>query len=185
MKKLLIMASIATTAMFANAASFVWGLGSGDYQDHEGNVLETGTAFFYLGTVTASESAFDVASATFIDSAGFDMDNYAYGKVAALSASDLQSSDAITSTAAGQKYSIILLEKSGVSSLDGYEGYYTIVSGTSGDTGVLPGATNTYFADFANFTSSAYTTSQMVPEPTSGLLMLLGMAGLALRRRRA
>jgi len=32
------------------------------------------------------------------------------------------------------------------------------------------------------FTSSNY---QTVPEPTSGLLMLLGMAGLALRRRRA
>ena len=33
--------------------------------------------------------------------------------------------------------------------------------------------------------SGTFTASSPVPEPTSGLLMLLGMAGLALRRRRA
>ena len=32
--------------------------------------------------------------------------------------------------------------------------------------------------------SSAYTLAQVVPEPTSGLLMLFGLAGLALRRKR-
>ena len=31
----------------------------------------------------------------------------------------------------------------------------------------------------------AYTVSQVIPEPTSGLLLLLGLSGLALRRRRA
>ncbi|MCR5413849.1 MAG: PEP-CTERM sorting domain-containing protein, partial [Kiritimatiellae bacterium] len=35
------------------------------------------------------------------------------------------------------------------------------------------------FATAGNFKTAA------VPEPTSGLLMLLGVAGLALRRRRA
>ena len=34
-------------------------------------------------------------------------------------------------------------------------------------------------------TQAANTTWQAVPEPTSGLLMLVGLAGLALRRRRA
>lgn len=48
------------------------------------------------------------------------------------------------------------------------------VSGLSGDSSVLAGFT---FASGGNF--------QTVPEPTSGLLMLLGVAGLALRRRRA
>ena len=109
------------------------------------------------------------------------MDFYAFGKP---NTEDLQSSELITSTSGGQVYSIILLEKNGVTSLDGYEGYYTIVTGES-TAGVIPGVTTTYYADFTNATASAYTTSQMVPEPTSGLLMLLGMAGLALRRRRA
>ena len=33
--------------------------------------------------------------------------------------------------------------------------------------------------------SKAFTVSQVIPEPTSGILLLLGMAGLALRRRKA
>ena len=48
------------------------------------------------------------------------------------------------------------------------------VSGLSGDSSVL---SSFAFATGGNF--------QTVPEPTSGLLMLLGVAGLALRRRRA
>jgi hypothetical protein len=40
---------------------------------------------------------------------------------------------------------------------------------------------NLYSGAF-DFASSAYTA---VPEPTSGLLLLLGMAGLALRRKQA
>ncbi len=48
------------------------------------------------------------------------------------------------------------------------------VSGLAGDTSTL---TTFEFASAGNFT--------VAPEPTSGLLMLLGVAGLALRRRRA
>ena len=40
-------------------------------------------------------------------------------------------------------------------------------------------------ADMSSFSAADGGWVQTVPEPTSGLLMLLGMAGLALRRRRA
>ena len=46
------------------------------------------------------------------------------------------------------------------------------------------GATNVAFGNMQSATQNA-SNWQSVPEPTSGLLMLLGMAGLALRRRRA
>lgn len=48
-------------------------------------------------------------------------------------------------------------------------------------------ATSTAAITFGNMASSTQNAGNWaaVPEPTSGLLMLLGMAGLALRRRRA
>ena len=47
----------------------------------------------------------------------------------------------------------------------------------------IAGLTNDYSLDlYADPTTQGYTA---VPEPTSGLLLLLGMAGLALRRKRA
>ena len=42
------------------------------------------------------------------------------------------------------------------------------------------------FADKqSSFAGAGWYTTASVPEPTSGLLMLVGLAGLALRRRRA
>lgn len=67
------------------------------------------------------------------------------------------------------KYSQLTYVSDGSAVTDTYT-----VSGLSGDSSVL---SSFAFATGGNF--------QTVPEPTSGLLMLLGVAGLALRRRRA
>ena len=50
---------------------------------------------------------------------------------------------------------------------------------------IPPGTTSTVFnKDAKGFVNAGWYTAS-VPEPTSGLLLLLGVAGMALRRRRA
>lgn len=183
MKKLLAFVAVVGTACSLHAASFIWCFGSSDYTDTNGNFMDYGTAFLYLGNVTASSTAFDTSAATQLASSAFDATYYMYGN---MDTEALSSSDALTTTDAGQAYTLILVDKA-VASLDGYEGNYYLSTGTS-ERESVPGATVSYFAKFENYDSigaSDWQTMGAVPEPTSGLLILLGMAGLALRRRRA
>lgn len=180
MKKLIIVAAIACMAAVSHAADFKWGLDSCDYYDKDGTTyLDYGTAFLYLGTVTASETAFNIGSAVLLATSGFDGDNYIYGNT-----STTTSSDSLASDQAGQAFSIILVNKA-VASLDGFEGNYAIVDGVSTRSSI-PGATVTYYAMFSNSqTVTTASTMAAAPEPTSGLLLLLGVAGLALKRKHA
>ena len=192
MKKLMTIVGGIALSFSLHAGSYIWGFGSGEYYDHNGDLYENGTAFLYLGTVTASSSAFDTSAATLITSGSYDGAWYSYGNV---DMDNLSSNDNISSTT-GQEYTLILLEDSSVASLDNYEGYYTLVTGTS-TINEIPGATVVKYADLVNY-DVVTTSSQMAaaptppgpgpdpaPEPTSGLLVLLGMAGLALRRKLA
>ena len=189
MKKLIMLTSVVMTACALNAAQYVWGFGAGDYEDINGDrdatygVYTGGKAFLYLGTVMASESAFDLSAATLIDTATFDADMYTYGNA---NTDALSSSDLVTSTAAGQAFSLILVDNA-VSTLDEYTGNYVLYNGSSVESAV-PGATVSYYAEFMQGDNPIAATdwaTMGVPEPTSGLLMLLGMAGLALKRKRA
>ena len=72
-----------------------------------------------------------------------------------------------------------------------YDFYFTYTDGskmfTSDTKNVAAQATSTPSITFGNMTSATQNPSnwQTVPEPTSGLLVLLGLAGLALKRKRA
>ena len=185
MKKLMIMASVVAMAYAASAASFTWGFANeGDYIDSKGDAFDSGTAFLFLGTVTASESAFDLSGATYVTSAGY-VDDY-FGVI---DTSGMPSSDVVASTTVGQTFSLLLFDQEGMTTSDlaSFEGDYVLYTGSS-EEGSLPGVTVTKYAKFLRYgevESSNWATMAAVPEPTSGLLMLLGMAGLALRRRRA
>lgn len=181
MKKLVTILSSVALACSLHAASAIWGFASSDIMDSTGAYIDGGTAFLYLGTVTASATAFNTSGATQLATAGQDGTMYTYG--------DVTSPVALAGLAAdtaGQAYTLILLEKTGAS-LSGYEGNYILVNGTSTQgSDPMSGETWAIMTSDTAFGASDWVKmpSGDIPEPTSGLLLLVGGAMLALRRKR-
>lgn len=167
MKKLLILAAAIVAGVAANAASFKW-TGANIY-DHTGTTKYTGTAsiYAYLTTETVADAVkvidVGVTAGTIKDGS---TTGYTYNWTAA------------DSTKSYNFYMVI------------EDGDYTFDSSISDPQVIKLGAaqaTGTTTVGFANMATATQAAGnwQSVPEPTSGLLMLLGMAGLALKRKRA
>ena len=191
MKKLMIAAAIVCAAAFAHAGAYTWGLSSGSDAGSAREYLTDDpgfTAMLFMGSIGQTANgdgtySLDFSGATYVtQTSAFDGDYYTIGD---LSFDAGRTSDAVTG-AAGQAFSILVLDTgSGISDYANYEGTYAIVAGT----GVLmqDKDTSTDYTAFTHLnavTGSDYRTAA-VPEPTSGLLLLLGVAGLALKRKRA
>lgn len=160
MKKLLILASAIVMGVVANAASFQWT--AANFYGANGSKL-TGTADIYAYASTET-----LADAVLVTSA-------------AITSGAINTTLDWTDATVGTTYSFYMIVA---------DGDKTFNSSTSDPTVIKTGAaveTGTTKVLFANMATATQNSSnwQSVPEPTSGLLMLLGMAGLALRRRRA
>lgn len=176
MKKLMILASVVAMSCAASAASYTWGFYSGEIEGpsdtyNVDGFLDGGYAVLYIGGVEIARASQDGDAFNFgsFDNSASDSS----GKVQTLGRGNI-SSDFV-----GQAYQLVLRTDD-----DKYEIVYNGVS--SYDT--VAGAPGEDAFNYESFvTPTAYTAGSWsaVPEPTSGLLMLLGMAGLALRRRRA
>ena len=201
----MIAAAVALAATFANAGAYTWGFGSsadimpgGDASNDE--YLDGGTAMLFLGTIAQtatgegsgidSKYTLDFSGLTHIATSGQDNTGadptYTFGQTE-FSASN--TNDAIDDQG-GQAYTLILFDQSNVTDYENYEGYYFVYTGTS--VGSQDADSGTDFAKLVTSTAvdgdawrTAAPAAEPVPEPTSGLLVLLGMAGLALRRKQA
>lgn len=156
MKKLLVLAAIIVASVAANAASFKW-TASNIYSPTDSTAKLSGvtaTLYAYLSTSDASTAtAVTTASTT------------TAGAISKTFEADL---------AVGSNYDFYFVIDTGD---------YTFTSSTKAGVGVQ--ATSQAAVSFGSMASQTGASGnwQSVPEPTSGLLMLLGMAGLALRRR--
>ena len=195
MKKLLIIASVMAAACSLQAASYIWGFSNGETRAPDGAYFGEGnyadaSAFLYLGTASVVGGELDISDVKLVTSVGAmnPAPDYNWGY---FGSDAMPSSTSVTAdpTAGGQAYTLILVAQDSLSALNDGDVYdMIVVNGTSSITAIPGAGDTTYYADFVNgatYAAGDWKSTKVVPEPTSGLLMLLGMAGLALRRRRA
>lgn len=194
MKKLMIAAAIVCAAVCSQAASYAWGNASYDINNWTGDAAEDpdlgvpmykdGMMFLYLGTIGYEDGAFTgLDSATLVTAGGWNADEFMYGN-----GGSIGFSTGTVNKMGGEDYTLILVNNGSYSSLDDVkDGDYFALSASTSETtydAVLEDNV-ALFVDYNPIAAGDWQKFESVPEPTSGLLMLLGMAGLALRRRRA
>ena len=191
MKKLIMMIAVVATAVVASAATVTWGATKG-YLYEAGTETKITSGDAYLMFVTASYTQSDLVNA--FNAAGGD----SAATIAAMSASGAMA------TGAGSVASNARISGTSTYAMSGDMTAYVVVF--NGDNMFITGTSDAVYdsvTDMATVTgvpamstpskaaaldaTKGYTGAgwYAVPEPTSGLLMLVGLAGLALRRRRA
>ena len=191
MKKLMIMLGAVAAAIGVQAASIDWSVANNGWVLDSGSKAASGFTVYLINGATSLET---IAAAIDSKTGAFDdAQTWVYGSAATDNSKGRVSELTTTSTkltrGSDYDFSVLMID----TGAEGGPKY--MVSGTSSQTAYLSGtdeATSISFASDA-FGSGALTYNATsaangwaaVPEPTSGLLMLLGMAGLALRRRRA
>ena len=188
MKKLMIVAAAVLCGVMAQASSVAWNITG--VTGKTGTALDAGSVYVFF---VAGNSKADTSSWAGLDGKG------AAALTAALA--DATYNYTVASGAAGSfSKPAMALTEAGVSPATKYS-VYAVILDTVGVTDesnffvTAASAASTTFADSSSLTktyslgaTASATASNWyaaAPEPTSGLLLLLGMAGLALRRKRA
>lgn len=183
MKKLIMGVAIAMLAGFASAASVNWSCAGKTFGPSSADPATNGRAKNYLVYAFA---AADYSTVTANLSAGKITDAVGLAKSSARTGTSGAASGTIEGIS-GATYDIFLVAfdtyTAADAGLDTAKNY--IVSATlSGATYVPPATATSIDYDSTNFGAGTWQPAA-APEPTSGLLLLLGMAGLALKRKRA
>ena len=190
MKKIMIAVAVIAMATASQAANWKWGIsnvfdGTGST---ETTAKVTGTAYLFDAAVLTQSALYDalanggdIATLSSVTSRSFEN--------GFISVNDAASQ--FTYGEGGTKYSFYAVI------VDGDQAYFSNIKEVTANTtttaaSVSLGTQNNNSTTFSSlapagegFQGAGHWSSTAVPEPTSGLLMLVGLAGLALRRRRA
>lgn len=190
-KKLMMTLAVAAAAAVVNAASVTWGAEKGYlYEAGGANKITSGTAYLMFATSSFDQSALVSA---------FDA---AKGDSAATLAAMTASGALATGTGTVGDNARIAPTESSYALTDTLPAYFVVLSG---DKMYVSAAQDVTYDSVSESTIIAFSSMSAssknaalnsaggysgagwyaTPEPTSGLLMLMGFAGLALRRRRA
>ena len=185
MKKLMIAAAVMLCGVMAQASSVAWNIIN--VTDKSGTALDSGSVyvFFVAGSTKADTSSWaDISTkdalTTALAGATYNY-SVASGAAGTFSQSAMSLSDAGVSPST--KYSVyaVILDTDGVQD----DSNFFVTTATAASTTYTDASSLTKTYTLSATASATASNWQSVPEPTSGLLMLLGMAGLALRRKRA
>ncbi len=190
MKKLMIAIAAVAVAIVTQAASVDWSVAKNGWTLNNGTKPAEGYAVYLINGATALDT---IAASINATTGAFNADQtWVFGS--AVTSGSAGKVSALTTTTdkltRGTDYDFALLMID--TTVAGSPKY--MVSDTYTQTAYLSGTDEAMSISFgsdrlgANALTASATAANgwaAVPEPTSGLLMLLGMAGLALRRRRA
>ena len=186
MKKLLIAIGAVVVATSVNAATVMWG-GAFSSPDDLDTTLPAGTQFGLLYSTTAFSGTATTVDSFAIggvaDNGGTIVSTYAINSEQSTNF-EFQTPWDNTGNDVNGYYAILTLNGAGDKAA------YMDMGSITGTTATSPQEYKVYNEGWADLTKSLTTggytmTVGAVPEPTSGLLILLGMAGLALKRKRA
>ena len=178
MKKLLMAVAVTLVGIAANAASVTWSVNA--IQSSPDTAVGAG----WLVQVYSSDITFDLEKAqagelTVWSSANTVAAGTTFRATATVS-------DGVANGTSADFYAVIW-DAASIADAKNYivSDVYTATASAAGNPVNMSFGAMTATTSANKFLNSSWTATAAVPEPTSGLLMLLGMAGLALRRRRA
>ena len=186
MKKLMVALAAVAMAAGVQAASVNWGGATSNAAFTDG-IAAGSTAYLIF-----SSAAFNPAAATSINPTAGTTDNggtvvSTYTTTAADQAAwtffSTYESDDLSKI--NGYYGIMLVDAAGDANKASWMMYVGQISGATATSSGLKADLNSDWATNDTLNMNGYNATVAVPEPTSGLLLILGMAGLALRRRRA